>query len=81
MHLAETREQARKEAESGILGSLVGYIESLTGKPLAYGSDAALAVELVTTANAKLAKAIILPTDRTPSNPPDRFDPTSRSHR
>ncbi|MEO5840591.1 MAG: LLM class flavin-dependent oxidoreductase [Acidimicrobiales bacterium] len=45
MHLAETREQARKEAESGILGSLVGYIESLTGKPLAYGSDPALAVE------------------------------------
>lgn len=45
MHLAETREQARKEAESGILGSLVGYIESLTGKPLAYGRDPALAVE------------------------------------
>ena len=45
MHLAETREQARKEAESGILGSLVGYIESLTGKPLPYGSDPALAVE------------------------------------
>jgi limonene 1,2-monooxygenase len=45
MHLAETREQARKEAEAGILGSLVGYIESLTGKPLAYGSDPALAVE------------------------------------
>ena len=45
MHLAETREQARTEAESGILGSLVGYIESLTGKPLPYGSDPALAVE------------------------------------
>ena len=45
MHLAETREQARKEAESGILGSLVGYIESLTGKPLAYGADPSLAVE------------------------------------
>ncbi|TML07454.1 MAG: LLM class flavin-dependent oxidoreductase [Actinobacteria bacterium] len=45
MHLAETREQARKEAESGILGSLVGYIESLTGKPLPYGADPALAVE------------------------------------
>jgi limonene 1,2-monooxygenase len=45
MHLAETREQARKEAESGILGSLVGYIESLTDKPLAYGRDPAVAVE------------------------------------
>jgi limonene 1,2-monooxygenase len=45
MHLAETREQARKEAESGILGSLVGYIESLTGKPLPYGSDPSAAVE------------------------------------
>jgi limonene 1,2-monooxygenase len=45
MHLAETREQARREAESGILGSLVGYIESLTGKPLPYGRDPASAVE------------------------------------
>ena len=45
MHLAETREQARKEAESGILGSLVGYIEGLTGKQLPYGTDPALAVE------------------------------------
>ncbi|MEO8693486.1 MAG: LLM class flavin-dependent oxidoreductase [Acidimicrobiales bacterium] len=45
MHLAETREQARKEAESGILGSLVGYIEGLTGKPLPYGNAPALAVE------------------------------------
>jgi limonene 1,2-monooxygenase len=45
MHLAETREQARKEAETGILGSLVGYIEGLTGKPLPYGSDPARAVE------------------------------------
>jgi limonene 1,2-monooxygenase len=44
MHLADTREQALKEAESGILGSLTGYIESLTGKPLPYGSDPALAV-------------------------------------
>jgi limonene 1,2-monooxygenase len=45
MHLAETREQARKEAESGILGSLVGYIESLTGRSLPYGRDPASAVE------------------------------------
>ena len=45
MHLAETREQARKEAETGILGSLVGYIESLTGKPLPYGADPSAAVE------------------------------------
>jgi limonene 1,2-monooxygenase len=45
MHLAESREQARKEAETGILGSLVGYIESLTGNALAYGSDPASAVE------------------------------------
>jgi limonene 1,2-monooxygenase len=49
MHLAETREQARREAESGILGSLVGYIESLTGKSLPYGRDPASAVEQWTT--------------------------------
>jgi limonene 1,2-monooxygenase len=45
MHLAETRQQARKEAEAGILGSLVGYIESLTGRPTPYGADPSLAVE------------------------------------
>jgi limonene 1,2-monooxygenase len=45
MHLAETREQAREEAETGILGSLVGYIESLTGRALPYGRDPAAAVE------------------------------------
>jgi limonene 1,2-monooxygenase len=45
MHLAETQEQARREAESGILGSLVGYIESLTGRSLPYGRDPAAAVE------------------------------------
>jgi len=50
MHLAETREQARKEAESGILGSLVGYIEGLTGRRLPYGADPALAVDQWTTA-------------------------------
>ncbi|MFJ4650721.1 LLM class flavin-dependent oxidoreductase [Nocardia sp. NPDC088792] len=44
MHLAETREQARREAEWGI-GHLVHYIKKLSGMELPWGDTAAEAVE------------------------------------
>ena len=49
MHLAETREQARSEARHGILESLVGYIQTLTGSALPYGTDPDAAIEQWTT--------------------------------
>ncbi|MFJ9850563.1 LLM class flavin-dependent oxidoreductase [Streptomyces sp. NPDC101150] len=48
LHLAETAEQARREAEYGTL-HLVRYSEGLSGMTLPWGTDAATAVERWTT--------------------------------
>ena len=44
MHLSDSVQQARREVEHGILGSVVGYIESLTAERLPWASSAADAV-------------------------------------
>ncbi|WP_343245070.1 LLM class flavin-dependent oxidoreductase [Streptomyces sp. SID14478] len=48
MHLSESREQAREEAEYGVL-HMVRYLEGLSGIPLPWGRTAAGAVERWTT--------------------------------
>ncbi|MDJ1135885.1 LLM class flavin-dependent oxidoreductase [Streptomyces iconiensis] len=48
VHLAETREQARAEAEWGVLG-LVRYIEGLSGRAMPWGASARQALEQWTT--------------------------------